>query len=388
MPHPLSSLTPNEQQLFGALAAEPLDTLTPHILADTTKDEGEEQRSLLLRQTRLPLLELLRGQALTEGESDQVATRIRSLLANTETEQQAAQAAEVERELSTALESPKRGDTMLQLLDNEGHLDLQRLQEQYDFQVTLLASLDLLEDHNGHLGITGIDHRFHLLPSLDVIQSRLQAPALRRKVAQGFNQLLLVPFALPLTRLIDAWKRDLLRNEHLLHAHGGLDRTQPVWVWDGYEREDPVYSPQRFARNHGGRTKAQLLDSDPAAGWQVLLTEAGLTDLPRAGQGQTLARRPQIEAGRTPHQYLADCPKDEVGWTPETYIAAFCTALERTGRPLDVETVSRLTASYLPDSGYVPNACWYSGGRRANLGRDGPDFGGPYDGARPAVRVV
>jgi hypothetical protein len=377
MPRPLSALTKDERDLYGALAAEPLDTLTPHILADATKDEGDEQRSLLLRQTRLPLLELLRGQSLTNDESDQVATRIRALVASPETQPHLDQ----ERELSAALGPPHQQETL-------DPLNPENLRSQYDFQVTLLASLDLLEDHNGHRGITGIDHRFHLLPSLDVVQSRLATLALRRKVAQGFNQLLLIPFALPLQRLIEAWKRDLLRNEQMLGAHGGLDREEPVGVWGGFDDEDLVYFPQHFAADHGGQTKEQLFSGDPFQAWQVLLTEGALTDIPRAGAGKTIAGRPQIEAGRTPRQYLAELPKDEVGWTPETYIAACCTALERTGRPLDVQTFSYLTGSYLPASGVVPFAYWRPGCRRARLGGNVPAFGGPGDGARPAVRVV
>jgi hypothetical protein len=385
MPHPLSALTQNEHRLYGDLAADPLAADMPLILSGIAEDQGQDQRADLLRhQTRLPLLELLRGQALTETDCRQLTTRIRTLLASPAAKPHT----DPERELSTALGSPKRGEAMLQLLDKDGTLDLQRLCEQYDFQVTLLASLDLLEEHDGHLGITGIDHHFHPLPSFEAIRSRLQSPTLRHKIAQGFDQLLLVPFALPLERLIEAWKRDLLRNEQLLAPHGGLSREHPLWMSDGYSQEDVVYFPQRFATDHGGRTKAQLLDSDPEAAWQVLLTEGALTDIPRAGQGHTIAGRRQIEAGRTPHQYLADFPKDEVGWTPETYIAAFCTGLEQTGSVLDAKTASYLTALYVPDTSYVPFAYWHPRGRAALFGRGHPDFHYPRNGARAAVPVV
>jgi hypothetical protein len=160
---------------------------------------------------RLDHLARLRGHTLAEEECGRVAQTIRTLLGNPL--QMTSQAAgNLERELSAALGPPRcRGD-FLTLLDPNGNLDALRLCEQYDFQVVLLASLDLLEAQNGHMGITGIDARFHPLPPVQDIQARLETPELRRKIAQGFNQLLLVPFGVSLAGLLDAWRRNLLRS--------------------------------------------------------------------------------------------------------------------------------------------------------------------------------
>jgi len=394
VPRPLSALTPDEQRLYTAQGADPLAADRQQILADTAEEQGQEQRAALLRQTRLSLLELLRGQALTEQESAQVAVRIHALLTSPALGQQATA---MERELSSALGGPQRGNDMLELLDPEGNLDIARLPEQYDFQVTLLASLDLLEYQSGHLGITGIDHHFHPLPPLSEIQRRLQTPALYQKVAQGFNLLVLVPFALPLKRLLDAWRQDLLRNEHLLQLHGGLNREESLWAWEeGFglrEGQGPdedgrlIYTPQRFEADHGGHTKGQLLASK-ADGWQVLLTEGSLTNLPLAGQVQLIADRRQIEAGRTPREYLESLPQTEVGWTPETYIVAFLTHLERTGQPLDTETLTYLIGSYAPTSGLVPYADWNPWRRQAYLDGYHPGIDFPGSGGRVTVGVL
>jgi hypothetical protein len=68
---------------------------------------------------------------------------------------------------------------------------------------------------------------------------------------------------------------------------------------------------------------------------------------------------------------------------------AFLTALEQSGRPLDIETLTYLTGAYLSVSDRVPNACWYPCFRRAGMDGLHPDVGSPfYGGARTAVRVV
>src|SRR5207247_515873 len=112
------------------------------------------------------------------------------------------------------------------------------------------------------------------------------------------------------------------------------------------------------------------------------------TDVPRAGQGQVIGGRRQIETGRSAHQYLASFPQGEIGWTPETYASAFMTTLERTGRVLDRHTQTLLTAAYLPASGCGPLAFWDPGYRQAHLGGGLPDFVDPGNCAPAAVRVL
>jgi hypothetical protein len=383
MPRPLTDLLKHEQDLYGDLGANPLAVDTALLLADAAEDQGQEKRTALLRQqSRTALLELLKGAALSEAECGTILAE--------------PSLPEAERRIAQALGLPRVPASLPDVRTPEG------LRQQYDYNVALLASLDLLTGHNGALGITGIDSHFHRLPSLARIEERLQAPLLRQKVAQGFHWLLLVPFGLPLPRLLDAWRRDLLRNEHLLlQPYGGLDREDPVWVWEEpymlREGRGPdedgrlVYFPQRFGRRHGGRTKRQLLAADPSQAWHVLLIEP-LEDIPLAGQGQTIAGRRQLETDQKPRQYLRSLPAGERGWTPETYVAAFCAQLERAGRVLDAHTTSTFIAAYLPASGGVPDGWWgvgdHVGDHHVCLGCNFPDFGGPRTGARSAVPVM
>ncbi len=382
MSQPFDALTPAERGLYDALRGEPLAQYLPSILADHADDNGQEYRAQLLRQDpRAALYELLRNRALTDEECAQVVRE---------------PAGDTVRRVSALLGTPQH-EGEPRLLDDQGNLDVQHLHEQYDFQVALLASLDLLEDRKGHLGITGIDGRFHPLPVMPQIEAALTTKRLHRKLRQGFNQLLLVPFALPLKRLLGAWGENLLRNEHLLQPYGGLNREEPVCVPEGdfglHHGQGPdedgclVYFPERFEQDHGGRTKADLLAAAPATGWDVLLVEGGLPNILRPGEGQTVGGRAQIEAGRSPQEDLASLPGGEAGWTPEIYIAAFLTSLERSGQALDTKTVTYLLGSYIPAPACVPGAGWFPEGRQAAL--DGVlGDSGPNIGARAAVRVV
>lgn len=263
------------------------------------------------------------------------------------------------------------------------------LRQQYHLQVSLLRSLGLVEERDGQLGITALDARFHPVLSFAQVLERLRPdPCLQQKLRQGFDTLLLVPFGLPLPRFIEAWREGLRRNSQTPESPiADLDQDQPVCVWDSYDLEKLVYFPRRFAADHGGRTKEQLLSSDPADALQVLLVEGGLTNLPRQGQGQTVGGRRQIECGRMPQEYLASFPEGEIGWTPETYIVRFLDALERQGQVLDRGTLTYLTSAYLSAFDEVPFAYWYPCRRRAFLGASGPAGRCLSHGVRPALRV-
>ncbi len=289
---------------------------------------------------------------------------------------------------------------------------LLRLPEQQASQHDLLRRNELLQEQNGHEGITGIDGQAHPLPLYDDLIGRLHGSPqewrtlLFTKALQGFNQLLLVPFALPLRDLIGGWNRCLRRCEHLLPSRQGddpstprLDRQQPVWLWEqAYGQRDGlgpdqdgrlVYFPERLGPDHGGRTKSELLAERPEATWQVVLVEGRLPNLPRAGQGTVIGGRKQVGTDRSARAYLRSCFPGEVGWTPETYVAAFCAQLELMGQVLDARTQSCLIASYLPAiSGCVPAAYWSPGLRQANLDRFIPGSAVPKGGTRAAVRVV
>lgn len=279
---------------------------------------------------------------------------------------------------------------------------LLRLPEQWAGQHRLLRTAKLLErSPKGQEGITGVDGRWHPVPTFTASNdpngysllgqlyecSQQQRTLLFTKALQGFDTLEIVPFALPLDRFVEAWREGLLRNEQHLQPFGGLDRQNPVWVWEQYTREELVYHPREFTADHGARTKVQLL----AVGhprWNILLVEGNMTDIPREGQGSTIAGRQQIECNQTPSDSLSALLADEVGWTPESYICRFLAAMEQRGQVLDAETHTYLIDTFFRSNHRVPGACWAPGFHRGYLGRW---YSGAYDGgfgARAAVRVV
>jgi hypothetical protein len=274
-----------------------------------------------------------------------------------------------------------RGDVPL---DPE-HLE-PTLRLQYDLQVRLLESLDLLEEEDDQRFLTAIDGNTHSLPAFKDILTQLQTPELQTKLRQGFDTLLLVPFGLPLERFTDAWRQGLKRNATTLRGVGAFNEQDPLWVWEQYRTEPLVYEPRSFTDHHGGKTKTEMVQAGRA--WDVLLVEGGLQNLPHEGQGQTIGGRPQLECNRTPIQYLADLRTcGEVGLTPEAYVLQFLDVLERQGHVLDVETYTYLTGAFLSSSRDVPGAFWVPVNGRAYLRGGGPGGRGPYIGVRAAVRV-
>lgn len=399
MPRPLS--TRNEEAAFYAVMAEsPLDAVTPLVFADWKEEHGEaanaeivrsveviRQRYQNLHLSRPDHLALLRGRELTERESQEVLEQIRTVLcADPQTITQQSLTA-IEAQLARTLGTPPHAWERRRNLNPRNP---EQLRSQYEFQRTLLASLDLLESQANQLGITGMDHRFHRLPSLEEIQSCLQSPDLQRKVEQGFNQLLLVPFALPLKRLLEAFKQGLSRNEPPFY---GLDRRLPVLAHDEEADwgHDLVYFPRAFSRNHGGKTKLELLGSGKN-GWDILLVEGNMTSIPPAGSGEIIGGRLQIESGKAASEYLHSLPADESGWTPETYILSFLQLLERTGgnKVLDVNSHSYLIGAFFASSHYdcVPMGSWAPLRRRVSLSHALVNERDPANGVRVAVRVM
>ena len=262
------------------------------------------------------------------------------------------------------------------------------LRLQYDLQVRRMVSLGLVEEDedSGERSLTAIDGRRYPLPSFDDVLARMQTPEVQQKLSQGFDTLLLVPFGLDLLQLIEAWRHGLRKNAGRVGDLRNLNQRTPVRTWDEYQSDSLVYDPQHFAPEHGGRTKSEILREE-GRGWEVLLVEGGLLELPREGQGKRLGGRGQLECGRTVQEYLAFMPEGEVGWTPETYIIRFLDALERSGIVLDRETYSLLTGAYVPSSRYVPRAFWDPGRGLALLDGEWPGIGYDRAGARAAVRV-
>src|SRR3989344_6570550 len=289
-------------------------------------------------------------------------------------------------------ESPARRESP------ESSLERLKIKEQWETQVRTLDKLGILEifPESKDLGIRGVDGKEYPVPNAEAIEARLAAnqELVARKMEQGFTKMLIVPFGYPLDKLVDKYRKAILRH----HKEGKLLATkespsdpdepldlnegEPVYTWSEYQDADRngklVYNPQSFGRSHGGKTKAEMLQ-DPKNAWAVVLLE-DMPNIPRAGRGKTVEGRKQVEAGKSPEEYLELLRKEkaykgEEGLTPEADLLYALTQLEETNQVANdyqgKGSISYQLGAFFPSSGNVPLSCWDRNYRRANL--DGYD---------------
>ncbi|MBI2633258.1 MAG: hypothetical protein HYW78_02600, partial [Parcubacteria group bacterium] len=235
-------------------------------------------------------------------------------------------------------------------------LSYHELKEQYENQKSILQRLNILQKvSNGSESIRGIDGTEYPFPLYAEISRGMQKSRewLKTKTEQGFTQLLIVPFGLPLDDLIEKYKQVILQHhqDRKLFATKEnptdpdepleLEESQPIWVWDKYINADKdgkiVYFPKEFSSHHQGKTKKEVLQEH--GGWNVLLLE-NLPNIPRQGKGAEIKGRKQLEAGKTPNDYLKTLQtnahyKNETGMTPEEQLLYAITHLEQTNQIID-----------------------------------------------------
>jgi hypothetical protein len=287
------------------------------------------------------------------------------------------------------------------------------IKEQYESQHTVLQHTGILELlSSGQEGIKGIDGQEYPFPSYEDIQERIttKETVLEKKAEQGFTKLLIVPFGMSLDTLSDKYKDTIIKHHNagnLLATKADpsdpdeplkLDEDTPLWIREEYKDADTngtlVYHPEAFDRNsHQGKTKQQIIEEHGA--WTVLLLE-DLPNIPREGQGETKGGRAQLEANRTPREYLEHLQHEEAyrheqGLTPEDHIMYAITYLFKTNQVIDdfqgKGSISYNMGGYFPTAGNVPLACWSRGHRRAGMGRNDPAYRVDHLGARSAVGV-
>jgi len=301
-----------------------------------------------------------------------------------------------------------------------------KLKEQYLAQVKVLYQSGILENfpidpEQGRLipemGIIGIDGKEYIMPSYEDILEKLKDPEKRKlieqKADQGFTKLQLTPFALPLSVLIDRYKQTLLRinQESGLKATDGskleLDENNPLSVWEDLiqcdnHQTDPAKQMEYGVTNYNGQTKeerggkykSELLEN-PDNAWHISLVE-DLPDLPAKGQGQTIAGRKQLEANKSPKQYLKDLQtqeqyQGEIGQTPESALLTWLTYLTEKQTVIDDPysggqgKANWLVGQYL--SGFVPLFYWLRGNHQSNLDGNRPGFSNSCNGCRPSASV-
>lgn len=284
--------------------------------------------------------------------------------------------------------------------------------EQYQRLVAILTKTGLLQLlPSGEMGAVDIDGNSDKIPSIDhVLQAfHENQDVLGPKMEQGFRRLLIVPGGMKIEDIAARYV-DALRAHHadgrLLATKDDpsdsdkkldLDTREPIWVWGGYHGADVsgnlVYYPLEFSSNHQGKTKRELLASQ-GTGWRVLLVE-DLPNLPGEGTGETIGGRTQLEANRSPRDYLqtlTDLYAHEVGFTPEDWLTYALTHLEETDQVVDdwqgEGKLAYLPGAYFRSGGLVPYASWTRGLQEAYLLSGDPGYRSGYNGVRVAVRVI
>ena len=235
------------------------------------------------------------------------------------------------------------------------------------------------------------------------------------KLAQGFTQIQLTPFAIPLDNLINTLETSLKAH----HKQGKLlgtkenpeapdeplelaaDQLMSVWdEWRGSDKDGScVYHPTSFDQTkHNGHTKAEILKAQeglPLAGWNVLMVEPN-KNIPRRNQGKTIGKRKQLETNKKPTEYLKLLQTDpqyqnEQGLTNEDWLIEFLIHLEENNQVIDdwkgKGSACYLTGSFKPFSRGLGVGGWYRDVSRASL--RGNDQGSRDDrsGSRSAVGV-
>ena len=300
--------------------------------------------------------------------------------------------------------------------EQKGNIETLKIKEQWGSQIKILSKLGILEifPDSKNLGIRGIDGKEYPVPKPEEILKQLEAKKemILEKMEQGFIKLIIEPFAYSFDALSEKYKKAIVQH----HKDGKLlatkenptdpdeklelDTNQPLWRWeDGYSKCDTedkiVYFPKEFSKNHGGKTKKELLASDSSNAWRIWLVE-DMPNIPREGKGKEVGKRHQLEANKSPTEYLKLLQtkseyKNESGLTPEADIMYALTNLEETNQVTNdyqgKGLLSYQIGAYFPSSGYVPYSYWNRAARRAYLYRSGPTDRHEYYGVRAGGRV-
>lgn len=300
--------------------------------------------------------------------------------------QKAVETGDLARAKELRAELEQKRDALADKLWPFERLPQKELKEQYASQREILERTGILEQlSSGEMGIKGIDNEEYAFPSYQEITQRMRESeeALRPKTEQGFIRLQITPFGMKLDDLIEKYKQVILKH----HKEGKLlatkenpfdpdeqlelDENNPVWLWGNYRNADVndgemVYYPKEFSSNHQGKTKQEVLKEQ--GGWNILLAE-NLPNIPRKNKGEKIKGRKQLEAGKTPYQYLETLKTDpnyqnETGMTPEDQITCAIIHLEQTDQVIDdyrdsgKGSGSYQLGAYFSADGFVPGFYW------------------------------
>lgn len=303
-------------------------------------------------------------------------------------------------------------------------------------QVNWLQLLPETETREACMGMVGIDGNEYPVPSLREVQAYIMKDREKYELKwnQGFTEMNMVPFALPLERMVASMEsvilyhyREMKKGNPHIKLLGtkvndtdpdeplNLDLNKPVFTWDKWV--DPhlpegergadvtgqcVYYPTALTtENHGGKTKQEILnqhndpqqEQTPFPGWKLEFVEQN-KNIPRQGTAKTIGGRVQLEANHTPTEYLTTLNTDpqyqhEHPRTNESWITEFIHHLKTTNQVIDdwqgTGSANFLPGSWHPSSGSLGYAYWYRDDSRAGVGRFVPRNRDDNFGLRSAV---
>ena len=283
------------------------------------------------------------------------------------------------------------------------------LKEQYEDQIETLKKIGLIEQlPNGEMGFYDINDKPRRIPTYEEILERVEAKKefVEKKKEQGFTQLLLVPFGMKLSDMAEKAKELILKKykEGNLKGTNGdeleLNEDKPIRLHKDYQdgnadiSGDLIYYPEKYdQKNHSGKTKKEILEE--AGGWDIMFIE-DLPDLPAEGKGKEVGGRKQLEANKTPEQYLEKMKEDEQyagesGMTPEAELSYFMCYLQKNNKVIDDWDGSGRAnwnlAGYLKFSGGVCFSRWGRISRQLNLDCVRPHARSYEYAVRASVRI-
>jgi len=289
------------------------------------------------------------------------------------------------------------------------------LKEQWEEQVKTLNETGIIEllPKSQDIGIIDINGEEQPIPAFEQILKSLdtkeQQELLKTKLEQGFTKLLMVPMGLPISIILDRYKRLLLKKHEQGELKGTdnkkleLDEKQPTYLEDPFSEpgvdDKLIYFPEQLTTaNHQGQTKQELINQ--GNNWQVILVE-DLADIPAQGEGKTLRpssgqARKQLEANQSSEQYLKTIQTDkshqhEQGPTIESELIYAITELKNKNQTIDdwqgKGKACRLFGNLLKDSGRVPYFEWGRDNQRASLGWTYPANRFDVYGSRSGVKI-
>jgi hypothetical protein len=287
------------------------------------------------------------------------------------------------------------------------------LQEQWEEQVRTLNETGILEllPKSQDIGIVDINGKEQPIPTFEQILKSLdteeQREILKEKLEQGFTKLLMVPIGLPISIIIDRYKRLLIKKHEQGELKGtdnsklDLDEKEPIYLENPLSDQDIdsklIYFPKQFdQKDHQGQTKQELISQ--GNNWQVILVEDS-ADIPAENKGKTIKARKQLEANQSSERYLKTIQEDkfhqnEQGPTIESELIYAISELKNKNQTIDdwqgKGKVCRLFGNYLPKeggSGRVPGFDWCRDGRRADLFWDNPGDCRDDLGSRSGVKI-